>query len=1771
MAWSLELAASLELATERSEKGEQEEKREKMIKDRKIPPTHLSSALSISHIDALNEIRQHQLPSEAQTTQATMGRTKSQPKRNARTISIVGAAAHAALASVSAEQVATIVTPLKGEAAGDDKKKRRLKKTNAHQVDEDSGDDIFETATKRDDSVIVSSRKRVKFACDEVTQNNARRRLIFHDSDDEDEASNKNKGGAGERSANESDSIYESVRNISINEAVDGTYIYIASSAYQNAASNSVFELMQFHLHNTMISIVDSGRGNSCHGLGKIILNNSDDLEFLLNHCNRLIMSDNSSLIDISSILRAIEHEFIEVALESKSSYQANVSINLLHFDSVNDEKLAQNLNLSPPIPSPRLLPTSKKNGERKLSKPHSSYVLMQALSGIFKGTIFEDVAKSCFVPGMKTTSQQQLKSRQMKRDEKPVVTAKMVYSVVDNIHAKEFEQTSSVIGNCTSDSKNNLEIPGLVPNLRPYQMAAVRWMVERETGDSAVSQNDEWELCWYVIVQSATELLPQNNRQISSKLSRCEIIPLSEWKRGKSAPDEQQLFCCPFSGWLACTYEDAKYLMFGERGAVYHPKGGMICESMGLGKTVEVIACILANPSPLFAVVTNSEYQTQSSHSDEAVRIYNSKIVIKSRATLIVTPPSILTQWERELARHATNLKVYVYPGMKDLCGSRSSKPHQDYQLVNPRVLADADVVLVTFQTLNNDIGHSDDNPYTGDNGRLRGGKRHIVLPSPLSSIEWHRVCLDEAQRVEAPTTASARMARKLMTERRWCVSGTPIGRHNLHDLYGLFLFLSFKPFCDKDWFMNSFILSQGDTMKRLSHLLRKVMWRSTKQNNSVRQQMGIPEQEERKNLLRFSSIEKYFYNKQYEESMGAVQRWSAVGNTDKLHLALNKLRAACCHPQVGSSGISGRGSRQQGSNSVLSMGEILLKLIDDSKVRVEEAQRLYVMHTNGMACLSKLTAEKSESASAKSKHLEKSFKTYSEVIDMMNKNSSPTALMGSATLKGSPGYLSSGKKVVCDTVEFGWQVKTFDQQNDDKEWSEINFNSSKRVSCVKIRPIATLPNEMRDRAVCWSILQPKECVLQIASASDGRGFVDVGSVTLSKGDEDSEGWREISKFRANKSKSCRIVIKSYHGYPTSSRLSCNYYIGIEVQFFEPRISDDPLQRLHTLHNASMVLSSMLQEEDETKTIDSDNASRLEAMEREVLSLHNNYMSHAHAVHRLRKYQFSISTLARKEINFSDGSNCNWYEDALGWLSLYGSERQQREMCEAVADELKNYYENINSRSGVLELDQVLMRRGHFPGFNNIDGLNAALQLRIQQGEDGNDHCNDDQIMSCLQTVTQLNSDPSTGEVWENSHCRRCRSDWHQTGPVCKHCRLEDDILRLEKWSNDPEIDCVQKAMRKVVKSHSSSEGNSRHKSYLKGLHARANRHFDWQRLLRDEIKTAKAFWRAHFDLLSDIDELNQCKRSMRLRREEENISILTQNEAAFIIDPLNIISEYLDHEAKQALALSEMRRSEDSLRFLMNQNKASQHSSNVCTICLASLSEERSVLSCGHSFHPECVEKLFSKGGRGAIRCPMRCPMTTTRSNLLLATSKSKEDGSRNCRAIEGDFGTKVNRLVGDVMEAIELGEKGIILSQWEDMLDIVAEALKTNNIRYIRPKGGKKFGRDVNLFRSSNCHILLLNVKNGSEGLTLVEANHCYMLEPILNHSIDAQAINRIHRIGQLSKTYIHRYIVVDTVEEKIDAMRMEREANHFDDDIIQEKKDHFDQNEIDQIFG
>lgn len=56
-----------------------------------------------------------------------------------------------------------------------------------------------------------------------------------------------------------------------------------------------------------------------------------------------------------------------------------------------------------------------------------------------------------------------------------------------------------------------------------------------------------------------------------------------------------------------------------------------------------------------------------------------------------------------------------------------------------------------------------------------------------------------------------------------------------------------------------------------------------------------------------------------------------------------------------------------------------------------------------------------------------------------------------------------------------------------------------------------------------------------------------------------------------------------------------------------------------------------------------------------------------------------------------------------------------------------------------------------------------------------------------------------------------------------------------------------------------------------------------------------------------------------------------------------------------------------------------------------------------------------------------------------------------------------------------------------------------------------------------------VLLMLIQHGANGLNLLEAQHVVLIEPLLNPGAEAQAISRVHRVGQEQRTFIHRFMV------------------------------------------
>ncbi|XP_061700947.1 E3 ubiquitin-protein ligase SHPRH isoform X4 [Syngnathoides biaculeatus] len=319
----------------------------------------------------------------------------------------------------------------------------------------------------------------------------------------------------------------------------------------------------------------------------------------------------------------------------------------------------------------------------------------------------------------------------------------------------------------------------------------------------------------------------------------------------------------------------------------------------------------------------------------------------VSTGATLIISPSSICHQWVDEINRHirSASLRVLVYQGVKK------------HGFIQPRVLAEHDVVITTYDVLRSELNYVDiPHSNSRDGRRFRNQKRYMAVPSPLVAVEWWRVCLDEAQMVECPTAKAAEMALRLASVNRWCVSGTPVQR-GLEDLYGLVLFLGVDPYWVKHWWDQLLYRPyRRGNPEPLYSVVAQLLWRSAKKD--VIDQIQIPAQTEEVHWLRFSPVEGHFYHRQHEEcsqdallKLRKLSDWSLkLSSLDRRTVStilcpLLRLRQACCHPQAV------RGEFLPLQKSTMTMEELLKSLQKKCRVECEEAHRQLVCALNGLA----------------------------------------------------------------------------------------------------------------------------------------------------------------------------------------------------------------------------------------------------------------------------------------------------------------------------------------------------------------------------------------------------------------------------------------------------------------------------------------------------------------------------------------------------------------------------------------------------------------------------------------------------------------------------------------------------------------------------------------------------------------------------------------------------------------------------------------------------
>ena len=131
------------------------------------------------------------------------------------------------------------------------------------------------------------------------------------------------------------------------------------------------------------------------------------------------------------------------------------------------------------------------------------------------------------------------------------------------------------------------------------------------------------------------------------------------------------------------------------------------------------------------------------------------------------------------------------------------------------------------------------------------------------------------------------------------------------------------------------------------------------------------------------------------------------------------------------------------------------------------------------------------------------------------------------------------------------------------------------------------------------------------------------------------------------------------------------------------------------------------------------------------------------------------------------------------------------------------------------------------------------------------------------------------------------------------------------------------------------------------------------------------------------------------------------------------------------------------------------------------------------------------------------------------------------------------KFDALLPHLAEVRDEGHKCLVFSQFTSLLALLRERLDAEQVVY-EYLDGKTRDREARVKRfqeDPSCGVFLISLKAGGLGLNLTSAEYVFLLDPWWNPAVEAQAIDRAHRIGQTRHVFAYRLLAADTVEDKI----------------------------------
>src|SRR5690606_8535658 len=131
-----------------------------------------------------------------------------------------------------------------------------------------------------------------------------------------------------------------------------------------------------------------------------------------------------------------------------------------------------------------------------------------------------------------------------------------------------------------------------------------------------------------------------------------------------------------------------------------------------------------------------------------------------------------------------------------------------------------------------------------------------------------------------------------------------------------------------------------------------------------------------------------------------------------------------------------------------------------------------------------------------------------------------------------------------------------------------------------------------------------------------------------------------------------------------------------------------------------------------------------------------------------------------------------------------------------------------------------------------------------------------------------------------------------------------------------------------------------------------------------------------------------------------------------------------------------------------------------------------------------------------------------------------------------------SKVDALMEQLVEVVAEGHRGLVFSQFTRFLGTVRERLAAEGVGHVYLDGSTRDRpRRTGAFTDGDAPVFLISLKAGGSGVTRTEADYVFVLDPWWNPAVEAQAVDRTHRIGQDKTVMVYRLVSEGTVEEKV----------------------------------